>query len=113
MEYHAVPAGVVQCGRSLFDFHRRVMRVFDGDRVDVMDAERGERAVRHDFAPETVVAPFCGIGAIVFEGAVLHEVGVETAVAGIADVFEEDAPQVGADGAHARFVERCDEFVGH
>ena len=89
------------------------MRVFGGDRVVVMDAERGERAFRHDFAPEAVVAPIDGVGAVVFEGAVLHEVGVEAAVAGVANVFEEDAPQVGADGAHARFVECGGEFVGH
>ncbi len=97
----------------MFDFHRRVMRVFGGNRVIVMDTEGCERAFRHDFAPEAVVAPIDGVGAVVFEGAVLHEVGVEAAVAGVADVFEEDAPQVGADGAHARFVECGGEFVGH
>ena len=95
----------------MFDFHRRVMRVFGGNRVIVMDTEGCERAFRHDFAPEAVVAPIDGVGAVVFEGAVLHEVGVEAAVAGVADVFEEDAPQVGADGAHARFVECGGEFV--
>ena len=97
----------------MFDFHRRVMRVFGGNRVIVMDTEGCERAFRHDFAPEAVVAPVGGVGAIVFECAVLYEVGVESAVAGVADVFVEDAPQVGADGAHARFVECGGEFVGH
>ena len=32
-----------------------------------------------------------GIGAIVFEGAILYEVGVQAAVAGVADVLEENA----------------------
>ena len=74
---------------------------------------RKEGAGGHDFAPEAVVAPVGGVGAIVFECAVLYEVGVESAVAGVADVFVEDAPQVGADVTHARLVEGCDEFVGH
>ena len=112
-ENHAVPADVFERCRRLFDFDGRIVRVFFCYRIVGEHVEGREGAGWHDFAPETVVAPIGGIGAVVFEGTVLHEVCVETAVAGIADVFEEDAPQVGADGTHARFVEGCDKFVGH
>ena len=112
-EDHAAPADIFKRSRRLFDFNGRIVRVFFGYRIVGEHVEGCEGAGGHDFAPETVVAPFGGIGAIVFEGAILYEVGVQAAVAGVADVFEENAPQVGADVAYACLVEGCDEFVGH
>ena len=112
-EDHAVPADIFKRSRRLFDFDGRIVRVFFGYRIVGEHVEGCEGAGGHDFAPEAVVAPVGGVGAIVFECAVLYEVGVESAVAGVADVFVEDAPQVGADVTHARLVEGCDEFVGH
>ena len=112
-EHHAVPAGVVQRSRGVFDLDARIMRVFDRHRIAVTHAESRKRSLRHDLAPEAVVAPIHIVSTAVFEGSILHEISIETAVAGIADVFEEDAPQVGADVAYARLIERCSEFVGH
>ena len=90
-----------------------MVRVFFGYRIVGEHVEGCEGAGGHDFAPEAVVAPVGGVGAIVFECAVLYEVGVESAVAGVADVFVEDAPQVGADVAHTCLVEGCDDGIGH
>lgn len=120
-ERHAVEADVLERGvvgrvarlPDLADLDDRVMRVLVGHGRDVADRERGERALRHDLAPETVVAPSLAVGAIVFERAVLDKLRVEAAVGRVADVLEEHAPQVGADGAFTCLVERRDECVGH
>ena len=49
--------------------------------------------------------PLAAVLAVVFEVAVLDELGVEAAIGSIADVLEEDADKVGADGLLLRGVD--------
>jgi hypothetical protein len=47
-----------------------------------------------------------GLAVVVLEGAVLHEFGIESAVAGVVDFLEEDAVEARADGgAHVGGVD--------
>ena len=89
------------------------MRVLFGHRRGLPHTECGERAGGHDLAPSGVVAPLGLIRTVVFERAVLHEFAVEPAIARIADVFEEHAPQVRADLAYTSFVQCGYQFVCH
>ena len=89
------------------------MRVLFGHRRGLPHTECGERASGHDLAPSGVVAPLGFIRTVVFERAVLHEFAVEPAIARIADVFEEHAPQVRADLAYTSFVQCGYQFVCH
>ena len=49
-----------------FDFNGRIVRVFFGYRIVGEHVEGCEGAGGHDFAPEAVVAPIDGVGAVVF-----------------------------------------------
>lgn len=78
----------------------------DSDNVIIERDAHGTSTVR--FAPPSAL-----VTPELIERAVLHEFAVEPAIARIADVFEEHAPQVRADLAYTSFVQCGYQFVCH
>ena len=108
LEHHSAEAGIgyAYAGRAAeiaemadsLDVETHIVRIVLVERsLGAGVHVSGGMAVGH-ISPRGSGAPSGLFGKVVLEGAVLHELGIETAVAGVADVLDEYAEELVADG---------------
>ena len=94
---HSAEAGVVKLVAGLVDADAEIVRVGGVERIFGVDAEFAFVDVEAVAAEAQNLVP-AGERLLKFEGAVLHEFGIEAAVGREVDVLKENAVHVGRDG---------------
>ena len=94
LEAYACPAIEVIVVSYALDENAHVVEVVDVQRIGLQGCDVARRMSGTDESPGCARAPAGTFASVVFEGSVLHQFGIETAIGCITDVFEEDSNQM-------------------
>ncbi len=93
---NAVEAGVydTDTGAGLLVFDDEIMGIAIIDRPGGFDGERTPAAIPDGLVPSSHGVPSNLFGSLVFEGAILDQLGVEAAIGSVIQVFKENAKEI-------------------